>query len=509
VTNHAGKRSEERFLKVRRLHQLVASANKLGRTFADIDGLCHGGSVRFSIDQREAKRALEVLQRCRSVICDSFHDTLGPTLSNEDDDNPAEHIRHVGQERSWNREARWLSREIRVFSSLVDRSAAECSVIRSTPAPFAMICLFREPTSPNINTVAFWRHGNNGEYNWVLSNVLISDQAPKAAVSVTLTEITRVRFSNEANEPAHSADSPPRLDTICQIIQHIQEGGCITGANGADCVVFDSGEHTFTLTNIAARESTSFISLRTLLQCQRLSLSEKNLLAATLSEFILQLDGLWHGSRCVSMSDSFYLPLVEDTPGQTNVNITQPFLAIYPREEQGDREANLRHFFHSHPFVLDLGVLLIELQYNATIESLRKAGDPETIYTNYATAWELIESQEFEEKATKSHQSAIKACLRCDFLPHDARPATKQFQRLVHEHILRPLKLQEYLDVIDEHVEEPDSHPEVVRSTDTAPSQTAEPKIEPLQTQWKKLGVVLEDRLQVFDEPDDRVRPTA
>ncbi|KAL2833779.1 hypothetical protein BDW59DRAFT_64335 [Aspergillus cavernicola] len=493
VTDNAGKLSSEPFLKVRRLHQLVASANKLGRTFADIDGLYPNGSVKFSVDQREAKRALEVLQRCRSVICDSFHDTLGPTRPNDnDDDDDDDPVKHMHK-------ARLFLRTIRALSSLVDRFPAHA------PAPSPMVCIVREPTSPKIDTVAFWKHSTSGEHNWLVSKVLITPQE-----GVRFPTRGRVRFSNSADVlGAPSVDPPPRLYTICEILQHIQEGGSITGAGGPDRVVFNSREHTFSLTNIVERRSTSFISLRTLLQRQSLSPSERAFLAATVSEFILTVGELWHESRCVSMSNTFYLPLVEGTQGQANVSVTQPFFAIDPREQEGQgQEARLQHCFHSHSFVLDLGILLIELNYNTTIETLRKAHDPETIYTKYATAWELIESQGFEEKVVKSHQSAIKACLRCDFLPHDARPGGKQFQFLVYEHILRPLRLQEYLDVMDEHVEDSDNHPEKVRSPDTNPSPTAEP-LEPSHSQWKKLGVVLEERLQVFDEPNNSVSPTA
>ncbi|KAK0755835.1 hypothetical protein N5P37_011616 [Trichoderma harzianum] len=129
------------------------------------------------------------------------------------------------------------------------------------------------------------------------------------------------------------------------------------------------------------------------------------------------------------------------------------------------------------------------------------------IYDNYATAWEIIESPIFKQQVAKSHQSAIAACLRCDFLPVDTQPDEEEFGHLIHDYILHPLKLQEYLDIIEKPIEELD---ESDLGTATIEKRTFDQEVEPRgrepQGRWRQLGTVLNERLQLLDEPDDEVR---
>ncbi|KAL7785666.1 hypothetical protein V8C43DRAFT_150352 [Trichoderma afarasin] len=171
------KKSSERFYKIKRLRQLVVSANRLGRTFADIDGLYCGGSVQFSIEQRDAKRSLEVLQRCRSVICDSFQRTNRPITSNEKDQS-AEHAGSGSQERFWEDETQIRFIELKAYSRLVSRSSAQVSV--DIHPPQAMICVCQEPNSSSTNTLAFRRPCSDGNVHWLLYDISLSEQTSRS-----------------------------------------------------------------------------------------------------------------------------------------------------------------------------------------------------------------------------------------------------------------------------------------------------------------------------------------
>ncbi|KAK4063619.1 hypothetical protein Trihar35433_8327 [Trichoderma harzianum] len=460
------KKSSERFYKIKRLRQLVVSANRLGRTFADIDGLYCGGSVQFSIEHRDAKRSLEVLQRCRSVICDSFQGTNRPITSNEKDQS-AEHAGSGSQERFWEHETQNRFIELKAYSQLVSRSSAQASV--DIHAPQAMICVCQEPNLSSTNTLAFRRPCSDGNVHWLLYDISLSEQTPKDG------------------------------------------GKCMEQYNVRFYMSFESGSDQFTLVKRTSRKVESYLSLRSLLEDQKLSSRERILLAAPLAEFILQSGTFWLKSRYSRFIDCFFLPIAGNEQSQTEVDISRPFFAISPTESSTYLDDNgWKDFFHTHPFILDLGVLLLELEYNVIIDTMSSGGRSGNIYDNYATAWEIIESPGFKRKVAKSHQSAIAACLRCDFLPVDTQPDDEEFGHLIHDYILQPLKLQEYLDIIVNPIEElGESDSEIASTEERIFGQDVAPQGREPQDRWRQLGAVLNERLQLLDEPDDEIRNTS
>lgn len=155
-------------------------------------------------------------------------------------------------------------------------------------------------------------------------------------------------------------------------------------------------------------------------------------------------------------------------------------------------------------------VLDTEGRYNVVIGTMSSGGRSGNIYDDYATAWEMIESPVFKRKLARSHQSAIAACLRCDFLPVDTHPYDEEFGHLVHDYILQPLKLQEYLDIIEKPIEElGESDSETATTEERIFGQEVAPPGRGYQNRWRQLGAVLNERLQVLDEPDDEVRNTS
>jgi hypothetical protein len=145
----------------------------------------------------------------------------------------------------------------------------------------------------------------------------------------------------------------------------------------------------------------------------------------------------------------------------------------------------------------------MEIQCNATIESMTAIGEWGNIYTRYAAAWDIIDKPDFSRKVSKSRGSAIKACLRTEFLPHDLGTDTREFRRLVLEYIFRPLKLEEYLEVIyldDDTIDsDQDDH---VESSSTDQVELAEHK----EDVPRKVATMMYQRLQVFDRGDDLAR---
>jgi hypothetical protein len=235
-----------------------------------------------------------------------------------------------------------------------------------------------------------------------------------------------------------------------------------------------------------------------------LTANERTTLVTLVAEFVLQLAEYWQTSRWISLAERFFF----EVQGEDEIaDLSQPFFAVdaHRGEEPGEGKSDLNHLFHSHPFLLELGVLLIEIQHNQPIESMAAVGEPVNIYTRYATAWDIIDKPDFSRRVSKSRGSAIKACLRTKFLPYDLGADTSEFRRLVFEYILRPLKLEEYLEVIldDDAIDsDQDDHVEV-------PSTDRVELTEPEEHIPRKVAKMMNQRLQVFDCGDDLARDSA
>jgi hypothetical protein len=146
----------------------------------------------------------------------------------------------------------------------------------------------------------------------------------------------------------------------------------------------------------------------------------------------------------------------------TSIEFSQPYLGLRHRlDSVGESDQGLDHFFHSHPFLLDLGVLLLEIQSGKNIETLeaQELGDwdnnpVQTLYNDYITALHIVSKPAFNKSVAKGCGAVIKACLMCDFLPADFNAKSSQFQDLVYDHIVLPLELQQALgfdEVLDAH----------------------------------------------------------
>lgn len=478
--------SADRFSKIKRLRRYVVSANILGRKLSSIDGLHTGGLIRFSIEHREQERTLKALKNCSAVICDSFQGLpdltgLNRTIS---DDNQSDTRVGISRHRL---------EILGAISRLVNRSVSEHPDLISV-GPSPVLVRFLQDASLFAEFQIAYRNEN-----------VQREVTNFSYISQTQVKLRgRLVDKDAANETPISSAPTLRLDTISQIAEQIITQSRKSGPSKGTWN-FLSGEDELSIENTTHRETSDFQSLRKLLQSRSLSTNQRYLLMVSLSEFVLHLGEFWYECRQVPMVDIFYLPISDGAYDHFDADIARPFLAIHSSKgtTNGD-EGTSSHFFHSHRFLLDLGVLLIELQENATIESFKPKNYPQTMYTPYTTAWEFIESPGYRHKVSQSRQAAIGACLRCDFLPHDLKPGQRRFQDLVDQFILQPLKLQEYLDVADEDILDLDNlnfvHlPSAERSSSPGTPITSKEH----RPQWKQLGHVLEERLQIIDEVDE------
>lgn len=185
-------------------------------------------------------------------------------------------------------------------------------------------------------------------------------------------------------------------------------------------------------------------------------------LMVVLARHLLRLPAGFPFSRWNRFKYDIFFPVVSDIDGEIDIDLENPFMGVDQASSQLNTPQNerLNDWFHSHPFMLELGILLLEIQNGQSIEDLsdqNNAGEPQDRhpYDDYMTAWTVIEHPGFENTVGKMRASAIRACLRCDFFPVDLPQGSEILFRLAHRHIVRPLELEKLLSD-DEVPEVPD-----------------------------------------------------
>jgi hypothetical protein len=137
------------------------------------------------------------------------------------------------------------------------------------------------------------------------------------------------------------------------------------------------------------------------------------------------------------------------------VDLERPFLGLRcdPKSLVGEDSELFAHCFHSHPLLLELGVLLLEIYLGTAIEAQTNTvttggSQAPTIYSDYVTAWQIVSQPDFDESAKSHCAAAIKSCLSCHFLPVGLEPHQDPYERLTYKYIVRPLELQQVVGSI-------------------------------------------------------------
>lgn len=170
-------------------------------------------------------------------------------------------------------------------------------------------------------------------------------------------------------------------------------------------------------------------------------LKERRILAVIFAHALLHLcDGNWRKKEWDKTQISFF----SSAPEQLNL---KPYLIAQfqaPEEECEDFEMQL----HPSPAILALGILLLELQIWATIESRRIPDDltddgSVNVNTNLLTAERVF--QETDDEIFENYRKAVRACLDCDFLDeHEVNFNNEGFRSLVYANIVAPLERELY-----------------------------------------------------------------
>ncbi len=175
---------------------------------------------------------------------------------------------------------------------------------------------------------------------------------------------------------------------------------------------------------------------------------DKRILALILSKALLQLGGgPWIGEKWSKESIFFFGQV--DSP--LAINIHKPYIATeFQRSTFTEKLDDDWDRPHAHPSILALGILLLEIELNARIESMR---NPEDLIdgtypnptTDLITAWRMLKSPKCAKSVHDGYKTAIRACLECNFIPPGTTYSDPEFWDAVYLNVVVPIETELYV----------------------------------------------------------------
>ncbi|KAF1815310.1 hypothetical protein P152DRAFT_479259 [Eremomyces bilateralis CBS 781.70] len=188
-------------------------------------------------------------------------------------------------------------------------------------------------------------------------------------------------------------------------------------------------------------------SLAILLSGERkFSLRDKKILSVTLAHSLLQFcEGPWLSKEWSKEHISF---LHQGKDDLLDPDLRRPYVSTLFLENEIEETPDELYRTHPNPSVLALGILLLEIEFDSTIESKRQAEDygddgRPTINTDLFAASRLL--NDVEEDVYINHKNAVSACLYCNFYDGDDFSLDNpDFRQAVYDNIVAPLEDELY-----------------------------------------------------------------
>ncbi|KAL1638135.1 hypothetical protein SLS58_008972 [Diplodia intermedia] len=252
-----------------------------------------------------------------------------------------------------------------------------------------------------------------------------------------------VKFEDSTAPPSPSRISTPavkdrfHVESICAVVTDARRSNvALEVVYESDALWHKAQKQTMT------RVMEPCMTLDHLLRHQsQKKLKERRVLAVILAHSLLHLsDSNWLRDEW----DKTHISFFSSQPDQINLKpyLATNFQALTERNDQS------RMQIHPSPTILALGILLLELQIWATIESRRIPEDlaedgSVNINTNLSTAVRVLDDA--ADEIFENYRRAVHACLECDFLnANEVDFNDEGFRSLVYENIVAPLEKELY-----------------------------------------------------------------
>jgi hypothetical protein len=184
------------------------------------------------------------------------------------------------------------------------------------------------------------------------------------------------------------------------------------------------------------------VTLDELLRGQKkFTLRERRILAVILANSLLHFcDSPWLSKEWSKKHVSFFYK------AKDFLDLKRPYLAIQFDEPEPAEDPDEMFRLHPNSSILALGILLLEIEICATIESQRCPDDLSedgtvNVNTDLTTALRLYE--ETVDNLFVDYRNAIRACLDCNFMEDPEQSTSledESFRQAVCEHIVAPIE---------------------------------------------------------------------
>jgi hypothetical protein len=184
------------------------------------------------------------------------------------------------------------------------------------------------------------------------------------------------------------------------------------------------------------------ISLQSLIMMQtQLGGFEKKLLEIVIARIFLEVcEGPWLMQNWGKESFQFFSELSD----RETIDLNKPYITADFQYEPNEDDSDLFDISHSHPSILALGILLLEIEMGLPIETLWNPEDlingRPNVNTNHTTAKTLLKSKKWQQRICKPSRNAIQACLECKFLRADSKSIDEEWAQKLYNNVIVPLE---------------------------------------------------------------------
>jgi hypothetical protein len=193
------------------------------------------------------------------------------------------------------------------------------------------------------------------------------------------------------------------------------------------------------------------ISLETLLLKSELGGFEKKLLEIIITRIFLEVcEGPWLRQKWGKESFHFF-------PEACNkkIDLNKPYITADLEYDSDEGNPDSFDMSHSHPSILALGILLLEIEMGLPIESQWQkedliGGKLPNVNTNHTTAKTLLNSKKWKRRICQPSRNAIQACLECGFLRPDSTFLDEEWTQNIYKSVVEPLQRELFACFPDE-----------------------------------------------------------